>query len=111
MQESAGTGRAAFATRRCTDVRAARRLFGNGALDELGDLQPVAWGDGGVRHYHSTDVNTSLTPTFTITPAKPIQGQNTTLDARLDDTNATITDYKGTSTARKLAVDTARRPL
>jgi PKD repeat protein len=96
QQESAGTGQGAFANSTLYLMsRAGTSLFGNGALDELAIYNQSLGATAAFAHYHSTDVNTSLTPTFTITPAKPIQGQNTTLDASAStDTNGTITDYK-----------------
>jgi PKD repeat protein len=113
QQESAGSGQGAFADSTLYLMsRAGTSLFGNGALDELAIYnQPLA-ATTVFAHFHSTDVNTSLTPSFKVTPASPVQGQNSTIDASAStDTNGTITDYKwDIDGSGNYAIDTGSTP-
>ncbi|HUA75225.1 MAG TPA: N,N-dimethylformamidase beta subunit family domain-containing protein [Solirubrobacteraceae bacterium] len=113
QQESASGGQGAFANSTLYLMsRAGTSLFGAGALDELAIYNQALPATTAFAHYESTDVNTSLTPSFTVTPAKPVQGQNTTLDASgSTDTNGTITDYKwDIDGSGNYAIDTGTTP-
>ena len=75
--------------------RGGSSLFGAGALDELAIYNQSLSATTLFSHDHSTDVNLTLVPSFTVTPAQPMTGQNVTFDASgSTDSQGTITDYR-----------------
>jgi PKD repeat protein len=96
QQESTGTGQGAFANSTLYLMsRAGSALFGNGSLDELAIYNNALSATTVFSHYHSRDVNLSLVPSFTATPAAAVTGQSVTFNASASsDSQGTITDYK-----------------
>jgi PKD repeat protein len=96
QKESSETGQGAFANSTLYLMsRAGSSLFGAGALDELAIYSQPLSATTVFTHYHSNDVNLSLVPSFTVSPAQPLAGQNVTLNAAgSTDSHGTITDYR-----------------
>jgi hypothetical protein len=96
QQESAATAQGPFANSTLyLFSRAGTSLFGAGALDELAIYNQPLSATTVFAHYHSRDLNLSLTPSFTMNPTPAVTGQNVTLDASgSTDTQGTITDYR-----------------
>ncbi|HEY2766808.1 MAG TPA: PKD domain-containing protein [Solirubrobacteraceae bacterium] len=96
QQESAATAQGPFANSTLYLMsRAGSSLFGAGALDELAIYSQPLSATTVFSHYHSSDVNLTLAPSFIINPAPAVTGQNVTLDASgSNDSQGTITDYR-----------------
>ncbi len=96
QQESANGSQGPFANSTLYLMsRAGSSLFGNGALDQLAIYNQALSAATVFNHFHSTDVDVALTPSFTATPAPAATGQSVTLDASgSTDTQGTITDYR-----------------
>jgi PKD repeat protein len=96
QQESGNTGQGAFANSTLYLMsRDGSSLFGNGALQRLAIYNQGLSATTIFSHYHAPNVDLSLVPSFTATPATGVTGQNVTFDASASsDTRATITDYR-----------------
>jgi PKD repeat protein len=113
QQESAATGQGSFANSTLYLMsRAGSSLFGAGALDELAIYNQPLSATTVFAHYHSTDVNLTLSPSFTETPSSAVTGQNVTFDASgSTDSQGTITDYRwDLDGSGKYATDTGSTP-
>ncbi|HUN79482.1 MAG TPA: PKD domain-containing protein [Solirubrobacteraceae bacterium] len=98
QQESANTGQGDFASSTLyLFSRDGSSLFGAGELDELAIYDQPLSAATIFAHYHSSDVDTAQSPSFTINPTPAVTGQNVSFDASgSTDTQGTITDYKWT---------------
>ena len=96
QKESSEIGQGAFANSTLyLFSRGGSALFGSGALDELAIYNQPLSATTLFSHDHSTDVNLTLVPSFTVAPTQPVAGQNVTFDASgSSDSQATITDYR-----------------
>ena len=96
QKESNEIGQGAFANSTLYLMsRGGNSLFGSGALDELAIYNQTLSATTLFSHDHSTDVNLTLVPAFTVGPAQPVAGQNVTFDASgSTDSSGTITDYR-----------------
>jgi len=96
QKESSEIGQGAFANSTLyLFSRGGSSLFGSGALDELAIYNQTLSATTLFSHDHSTDVNLTLVPSFTVSPAQPSAGQNVTFDASgSTDSSGTITDYR-----------------
>ncbi len=113
QKESSEIGQGSFANSTLyLFSRAGSSLFGSGALDELAIYNQALSAPTVFSQYHSTDVNLSLVPSFTISPAQPLAGQNATLNASgSTDSHGTITDYKwDIDGSGSYAIDTGTTP-
>jgi PKD repeat protein len=96
QKESSETGQGAFASSTLYLMsRGGSSLFGAGTLDELAIYNQSLSATTLFSHYHSTDVNLSLVPSFSVSPAQAEAGQSVTFDGSgSSDSQATITDYR-----------------
>jgi PKD repeat protein len=96
QQGSSETGQGAFANSTLyLFSRGGSSLFGAGALDELAIYNQSLSATTLFSHDHSTDVNLTLVPSFTVSPTQPVAGGNVTFDASSSsDSQGTITDYR-----------------
>jgi PKD repeat protein len=113
QKESSETGQGAFANSTLYLMsRAGSSLFGAGTLDELAIYNQPLSATTVFTHYHSNDVNLTLAPSFTVSPAQPLAGQNVTLNASgSTDSQGTITDYRwDIDGSGNYAIDTGATP-
>jgi PKD repeat protein len=113
QQEDANTGQGEFANSTLyLFSRDGNSLFGAGELDELAIYDQPLSATTIFEHYHSSDVNTTLAPSFTINPAPAVTGQNVTFNAAgSTDSQGTITDYKwDLNESGKYETDTGSSP-
>ncbi len=114
QQESAASGQGNFANSTLYLMsRDGSSLFGAGQLAELAIYDQPLSATTVFAHYHSTDVNTTLVPSFTETPSAAVTGQNVTFDASgSTDSQGTITDYRwDLDGSGKYATDTGSNPV
>jgi PKD repeat protein len=113
QKESSETGQGAFANSTLYLMsRGGTSLFGAGALDELAIYNQALSASTVFTHYNSNDINLSLVPSFTVSPAHVFAGQNATLDASgSTDSQGTITDYRwDIDGSGNYAIDTGATP-
>jgi PKD repeat protein len=113
QQESSATGQGPFANSTLyLFSRDGNSLFGGGALDELAIYDQALSPTTVFAHYHASNVNLTLAPSFTINPKPAVTGQSVTFNASgSSDSQATITDYKwDLDGSGKYATDTGSSP-
>ena len=113
QQESSATSQGAFANSTLyLFSRDGNSLFGAATLDELAIYDQPLSPTTVFEHYHASNVDLTLTPSFTINPKPAVTGQNVTFNASgSTDSQATITDYKwDLDGSGKYATDTGSNP-